>query len=656
MPGPHNGSEQTVARLERTGEALGQAKQVKLDHVQVQMGNVHGGVLRAEVVEEQERKLVCQGMEMTDEGDVTLREYVHTERIFYRRVFEIMYIAASNEPEDPEDQEQTKKEKCIDCCFQSISCNVSAMMNFVLCKKSKEDDNKEPKTLSAVKKVKHMSAILRRGRSNGSIMHAKIIFPLVRKSFRYVWVVGQCVVLFVSLVFSLVSLFPLGENRIFDVLHVVLAGVGFPLALIDTGILFAGCILTKCCKHKVSAEATPNIKGKNDSDCTQSCEKCLDHTRNVFDIIRMIISGLLFYPILICDIFEMITSETYIFDNTLDGISFIGFALSLASQLFFVYIVRIAILIAANYYSQKQRVPNEEIRDQCEEFDPSISKSARYFQCYFVFHVCAQMVAQILMFIAIAAAIRVENEHLFSTVRMDGNGNGNITNTTRITNVTPNNTRPITTEMPSMDESIHVSNQLWYMLVAGYILPICGILSFFIVTYFWVQEFPMGICVDVVSGLLRRPGVTDMRKISQPDKEELEKQNKIRKYIHLAELKKQFRDFRDTPWFSKFVYPFYSPQTVLLSIIYAVLQGVFVIFALRILGSSSAWATFCVVAGFIGYIANLYVFTVAVFWIMVFIFILLVIAVTIQIFVCLCILCVVAHSGSNDNQNRRQNY
>ena len=509
-----------------------------------------------------------------------------------------MYIAATTEPEDPEDQEQTKKEKCIDCCFQSISCNISAMKNIVLCKRSEEDDDEEeaPVTLSAVKKVKYMSPILHRGRSKGWVIHTKMIFPLVRKSFRYVWVFAECVALIISLVLSIVTLSPLGKNRTFTIIHFVLASVGTLLALIDAGILFTGCCFTKCGEHekeKVLAEATSKIINSE----VQSCEKCRDHTRNVFDIIRMIFSEFFFYPILMCDIFKMITSETYFFDNVVDGSSFVLFALSLASQLFFVYVVRIAIVISANYYSQKKRAPDEEIRDQCEEFDPSISKSARYFQCYFVFHVGAQMVAQILMIITIAAAIWVENEHLFNTEQMNGSYviNNTITNVTGITNVTTTNTSAITTEMPSlmaMDESIHASNQLWYMLVSGYILPICGILSFFIVTYFWVQEFPISICIDVVSGVLQTPSFKDLKKISQPDEEEFKKQHKIKKYIHLAELKKQFRGFCGTPWFSKFSYPFQSPQTVLLSIIYAVLQGVFVIFALRILGSSLAWIIF----------------------------------------------------------------
>ena len=81
-PQVYESQNRAVARLERTGEALRQARELKIDHVPIQAGNIRGGVVRAEVIEEQERKLVCQGIEMTDEGDVTLREYVRTERFF----------------------------------------------------------------------------------------------------------------------------------------------------------------------------------------------------------------------------------------------------------------------------------------------------------------------------------------------------------------------------------------------------------------------------------------------------------------------------------------------------------------------------------------------------------------------------------------------
>ena len=207
------------------------------------------------------------------------------------------------------------------------------------------------------------------------------------------------------------------------------------------------------------------------------------------------------------------------------------------------------------------------------------------------------------------------------------------------------------------DESIHVSNELWYMLVAGYILPICGILTFFIVTYYWVQEFPIGICIDVMSCVLLMPGPDDIiKKIAQPDEEELEKRSKIDSFIRLADLKLEFKGLRDTSWGSKAFYPFSSPQTAVLSVIYAVLQAVFVILAFRIFRDNVIGILFCLFAGSIGFIANFYVFSIAFIWTWLFTIILLAIAVVIAIaiagFGLICIACLLWMCFSTENDNR----
>ena len=380
---PQNGSGETIVTSERTVEALKQVRQVNVHLSQAQVGDKQVGVLRAVVMEEDE---------------IRSPHNLLRKRRFRLRVIEFMYIAASNEPENPEDQEETKKEKCIDCCFQSISCNLK---NLLLCKRSEEG---APETLSAVKKIKEMSPILRRGRSKGWVIHTEMIFPLVKASCRNVWVFAELMAVVVSFILSMVT-FSLGKNRIFNILHLALTIVGSILAIFDGVILLKGCCCFTVCKHKKeenSAELAEDMGSNETARNNKCCKECLDYGKNVFDLIRMIISELLFYPILICNIFEMITGETYFFfNNAVDGVSFVLFALSLASQLFFVYVVRIGIIIAASYHSQKERVPDKNNRDNCKEFDPSNSASARCFQCYFVFHICAQMVAQILMFIAI---------------------------------------------------------------------------------------------------------------------------------------------------------------------------------------------------------------------------------------------------------------
>ena len=239
-----------------------------------------------------------------------------------------MYTAASTE------QEQMKKEKCMDCCCEAFSCEISRnKLEEILhcCKRSTEDNNKVPKVVSTVKKIKDMSLILRRGQSKGWVIHTEMIFPLIKASCRNVWVFAELIAVVVSFILSFVT-FSLGKNRIFTLLHFVLTIVGTILAIIDGVILLKGCCFFTVCKHRreTSAEA---MQATSENKC---CKECLDYTRNVFDLIRMILSELIFYPILICDIFEMITSEIYFFDNAVDGLSFALFVLSLVSQLFFV--------------------------------------------------------------------------------------------------------------------------------------------------------------------------------------------------------------------------------------------------------------------------------------------------------------------------------
>ena len=643
-----NGSGQTmeVARLERGGEASKQAGEVKVDSVHVKAGNVAVGAVRAEAVVEGERQVVHQAIELTDDGNVTLRQYIHTERVFYRRVFEVMYVAATNEPEDPE--EETKKEKCIDCCFQSFHCNFKKLLRL---KASPED--KEPR-LSAVSRINYMTPILRRGRSKGWVLHTKMIFPLVKASVRNFWVAAEFSAVLLALILSITS-FTLGKNRTFNILHLALTIAGSILASVDGLILLCSCRLCRDCTHKAEqtsesqqqdceaevstheAEQTlkpqqqlPEAGSGETSESKGICKECLNATRNRFDLIRMILSELIFYPLLICDIFELIVSETYFFDNVEDGISFALFVISLASELFFVYIMRIAILIAANYHSQKKRLPKDG-----RDFDRSNSKSASYFQSYFVIHVCAQMLAQVLMIIAIAGVIREENRHLFGEDKKNDTKFNNESNTM------------------DKDESIHVSNYLWYMLVSGYVLPIFGILTFFIVTYFWAQEFPIGICTDVLS-VLQAPGIDEVVDFGKTKEESGDKMSKINRYIHLSELKKQFKNLRDTKWYDKFAYAFQSPQMVIISMMYTALQITFVACALKAVDDNTAWVIYFVIAGIIGYVANLYVFTVALLWAIIIGSILLMIAFLIAFLIFCCIICTCLSSDSSNNNRYRR--
>ena len=53
-------------------------------------------------------------------------------------------------------------------------------------------------------------------------------------------------------------------------------------------------------------------------------------------------------------------------------------------------------------------------------------------------------------------------------------------------------------EAENVDMSIHISGYLWYMIIAGYVTPIAGYFTFFTVTYYWTQEFPVAMWKSVL--------------------------------------------------------------------------------------------------------------------------------------------------------------
>ena len=131
-----------------------------------------------------------------------------------------------------------------------------------------------------------------------------------------------------------------------------------------------------------------------------------------------------------------------------------------------VYVARIVVLVAMVKNATAVRTPepkkvqedgNREEDDRV--YDPVIRKSAVCYQAAFCVHVVMQMLTQLLMYITIAAKIRYDNRHIYC----------------------PGNT----------DHTLNISRNLGYMLFAGYVLPFLGLFTFFIVTYYWSQQYPI---------------------------------------------------------------------------------------------------------------------------------------------------------------------
>ena len=55
------------------------------------------------------------------------------------------------------------------------------------------------------------------------------------------------------------------------------------------------------------------------------------------------------------------------------------------------------------------------------------------------------------------------------------------------------------------------------MVYASYRL-LSSVFTFFVVTYFWVQEFPIGVCIDCIS-IVEMPGIDEVMNLKKTREE-----------------------------------------------------------------------------------------------------------------------------------------
>ena len=477
----------------------------------------------------------------------------------YKKIIDVVYKSIANELEVPEEP----------LCKLDCGCRAIDMIGLTC----KRDD-------VPLDTINNLTPILRRGRSKGWMIHSQMAFPLTNICGRTMWVASELIMVFLVLGLS-IARYSCGDIRVFNTLHLALSILASVLGIFDIFVLFCGCPFVRCggaCRHTEQLD----FNTENGPTVTESTQKkakcqecCLNATRNAFDVGRMIVSELIFYPLLICAIFDVITSEAYYFDTDANQISFVLFIASTILMVAFVYFVRLAVSIAAIPNLRKKRVPPE-VKAINTKFDTKNSRSATCLQVYFVLHAIGQMVVQIVMLVSSGIIIHAENTHILD----------DCTN----------------------EEPVRISGRLWYMLVAGLILPIFGLLNFYFLTYYWLQEFPIGVCVDFLNAT----------KVLTFEKGR-EKLNKIRNHFSLLE--GEFDKLRNTCCFYKFAYPFQSPVMVPFSFVQIIFHATFITCAIISLfygdhrdfpGLSAFW--FFIAASVVIFIMNLHAFIIIVFW------------------------------------------
>ncbi len=553
----------------------------------------------------------------TADGDYEHVQYVVERRVFHE-VMTQMYWEAKKEEYSPDNESDNDSnhesnsptdddpkvtpssfEKCMDIICQSCTFNFRNPFSHQRYEKK------------IVAKNHLMTPVLRRGRAKGMTFLKRFTFPLVvRNKLKIAWVLIDLLFVLVNIAFS-IALFVTGSREIFSIVHLVLGSVSTVLAVIDG--FYTICRNTECKSYQV------HQKDKQ-SQQTNFHYKACSFFENFSDFIRTILSEFILIPLLICDIFNfVITLPDLSPENPESIVGIVLFGLGLVGVLFYGYLTRLLILSNTVLFLRKEQRVDTKDADIL-----ATSKNSFIFSVFFVIHVSGQMIVQLLMLVTIGRNVFAENAHFYEP---------NLFNITGVV----------------------VSPGLWYLCAATAYLTVFGVFSFFVVANFWVQQYPISVCINLVKRLVlnQRTAVFDLQrkendlnsnendlfsnkkfndlrmieKFLQNNRKDIAK--KIIRFIRFKKLKSQFDKLQNTPLRTKLAYPFRSPGMVIICSVYFAAHIAFVYYAtvgennglsmgysvsMDYLFGYLGWYLFYIIMTFL---LNIYAFAIPIYWILV---------------------------------------
>ena len=481
------------------------------------------------------------------------------------------------------------------------------------------------------------SGSLYRGRVLGWKIFRGIILPLMNDAYRIIWIIMQLIGAILLLTFS-VFIYIRGSKEIYTIIRLSLSSLALFLASVDLCAVIVKNIL-KCTKNRHYARFYNSIEGANQSGSDINDASAAENSSNAVndndihrtntgctcgkqwvkfsntDIARLIIPELLLVPIMICDVYVFVTNG---------DLKLIGFILSISIFVLEVYLVRLVLLSIMTYRMHTKRsLPKQLILTQDAivgaGYNPTIRRNGLLYLSFLIFNVVTHIINQTAMIVAIG--VKISNY------------------TASIPDYTP---CPSYWYKDCNDDANKQLFQFWFMIVAGYLLPIVGVWLFFSVTHYWLQEFAIGITIDYLS-ILKLPGADRLFFPNSTSHEAQEKANKILLYSKYETLRQDYHALRNENPLVKAWYPFKSFSHTLMCLAYTTVQAVFVYAtATSIQGEQLNKGIFLFVI-ITEVLSNIYVLLVALFWIFVaalfLIFILLVLAISLRCRFCVAFYC-----------------
>ena len=317
-----------------------------------------------------------------------------------------------------------------------------------------------------------LSPLLQNASSQGISMIKTVFFPSMPALLQDLWVYLELLISMFAFIFGLITFSTgTGTQRIFNIVYLVLAIIGMILSLIDGFIYIAyvgtfAKLIRKYFKsrrqrqHQESDIEQNGGGGENHEGQRKWCrhlpqlpEKWLAQFNQFFEVGRNILSELLLYPLLICDLFDFVALGGSQPENAEDRTNFSLFCIGSFYLVLAVYIMRIVTVVGTMV--SMLRLPLQATGGQKQY----IKLMAR-----FCFHALRQIFVHLLIVLAVAAKIRNENPQALGD-----------------------------------NDPINISPFLWSAIFLGWFIPLAGVFVFFVVNYYWAKEFSISFWVDMIS-------------------------------------------------------------------------------------------------------------------------------------------------------------
>ena len=270
------------------------------------------------------------------------------------------------------------------------------------------------------------------------------IFPLLSRYGREILVYIQLVIFTTLLVFSIVNRTTATEWNVLDIVNIALSGTATIIAIFNVVIVtcMQRCILARrlmCCR-------------KDDDFVTGMFM--------YFDLCPVLLSELMVLPILICAMFKFILA----FINADSHFSAVPIGISMfmsTGLVMFTLNCAIRIVIAVLAFRETHIVRSK-------------PRSGLRIETHFFIHMLAQMILQVIMIVIVGNVFYFENS--FYTFLFQ--------NVSEYKNLSHN--------------YIFASSNLIYMTVGTVIIPALGIVSFIILNYYSIRQYPIAFFLDVI--------------------------------------------------------------------------------------------------------------------------------------------------------------